>query len=149
MTQGRIEFFDRRKRYQWDVIFEKKIVNFTHSQVEKSSSALVLLPRRCRQGMGSGEQLVAILPAPNTVFRTGYSGRPIWAASCALLPLGTGRFWLQLGKKEKYQIYFKLSLSFQIDENCPPTSEKQGKKVFLALVNYNSVSSIRLLNISK
>lgn len=56
---------------KWDVIFERKL-EFHPFPGEIICTGIIAQGAAGR--MGSGEQLVAILPA-NTVFRTGYSGR--------------------------------------------------------------------------
>lgn len=64
-------------RYQWDVVFERKLKFYPFP-------GEVLCEGTIAQGdagrMGSGEQLVAIMPE-NVVFRTGYSGRLYGAPS--------------------------------------------------------------------
>ena len=59
------------KKYPWDVIFQRKL-EFHPFPGEILCEGIIAQGDAGR--MGSGEQLVAILPA-NTVFRTGYSGR--------------------------------------------------------------------------
>ncbi len=59
------------KKYQWDVIFQRKL-EFHPFPGEILCEGVIAQGDAGR--MGSGEQLVAILPE-NTVFRTGYSGR--------------------------------------------------------------------------
>lgn len=58
-------------KYPWDVIFERKL-EFHPFPGEILTTGIIAQGDAGR--MGSGEQLVAIMPA-NTVFRTGYSGR--------------------------------------------------------------------------
>lgn len=59
------------KKYPWDVIFQRKL-EFHPFPGEILVEGIIAQGDAGR--MGSGEQLVAIMPA-NTVFRTGYSGR--------------------------------------------------------------------------
>lgn len=59
------------REYPWDVIFQRKL-EFHPFPGEILCEGIIAQGDAGR--MGSGEQLVAVLPA-NTVFRTGYSGR--------------------------------------------------------------------------
>lgn len=59
------------REQQWDIIFERKL-EFHPFPGEIICTGIIAQGAAGRAG--SGEQLVAVLPA-NTVFRTGYSGR--------------------------------------------------------------------------